>query len=53
MGILSLFRRKSLVRINVEDEKLQRIEEAAAADVAAIRRDDPIDPDAPAQQDEL
>lgn len=53
MGILSLFRRKSLVRTNVESEKLERIEDAAAADVAAIRQDDPVDPDSPAQQDDL
>ncbi len=55
MGILSWFRpRKSLVRTNVESEKLQRLEEAAAADVAAIEQDDKyFDPDSPGQQEGL
>jgi hypothetical protein len=54
MGILSWFRRKSLVRTNVESEKLQRVEDAAAADVAAIEQDDKyFDPDSPGQQDGL
>jgi hypothetical protein len=54
MGILSLFRRKSLVRTNVESEKLKRIEDAAAADVAAVEQDDKyFDPDSPGQQDDL
>jgi hypothetical protein len=44
----------SLVRVNEESPKLQRIEEAAAEDVARVREDDKyFDRDAPANQDEL
>ena len=53
MGIFSWFRRKSLVRINVESPKLKRIQKAAAADVAAVREDDKyFDPNSPGQQED-
>ena len=55
MGILSWIRpRKSLVRTNVESQKLERVEDAATADVATVEQDDKyFDPDSPGQQDEL
>ncbi len=64
MGILSWFRslrsqdipdeQPSLVRLRYEDPDLEETEEAAAADVAAVERDDKyFGRDAPANQDEL
>ncbi len=54
MRILWWRPRKSLVRTNVESEKLAEVEDAAAADVARVERDDKyFDPGSPGQQDEL
>ena len=45
---------RSLVEINEESPKLQRVEQAAAEDVARVREDDKyFDADSPANQDEL
>ena len=44
----------SLVKVNEESPKLQRVEQAAAEDVARVEEDDKyFDADAPANQDEL
>jgi hypothetical protein len=44
----------SLVEINEESPKLQRVEQAAAEDVARVQEDDKyFDKDSPANQDEL
>jgi hypothetical protein len=65
MGILSWFRslrspdvpeeeEHSLIRLRYEDPDFEPIEEAAAADVAAVEQDDKyFGRDAPANQDEL
>jgi hypothetical protein len=43
----------SLVKINEESPKLQRVEQAAAEDVARVQEDDKyFDADSPANQDE-
>ena len=45
---------RSLVHTNEESPKLQRVEEAAAEDVARVQEDDKyFDADSPANQDEL
>ena len=44
----------SLVKVNEESPKLQRVEQAAAEDVARVEEDDKyFDADAPANHDEL
>jgi len=64
MGILSWFRSlratdvedepRSLIRSRPEDPDLEEIQEAAAADVAAVEQDDKyFGPNSPANQDEL
>jgi hypothetical protein len=66
MGILSWFRsrrsaddtpedgRSSLIKYRYEDPDLEPIEQAAAADVAAVEEDDKFfGRDSPASQDEL
>jgi len=45
---------RSLVKINEESPKLQRVEQAAAEDVARVQEDDEyFGADSPADQDEL
>jgi hypothetical protein len=45
---------RSLVEINEESPKLQRVEQAAAEDVARVQEDEEyFDKDSPANQDEL
>jgi hypothetical protein len=45
---------RSLVKINEESPKLQRVEQAAAEDVARVQEDDKyFDADSPASRDEL
>ena len=45
---------RSLVEINEESPKLQRVEQAAAEDVARVQEDDEyFGADSPADQDEL
>jgi hypothetical protein len=64
MGILSWFRSlrstdipdepHSLIRSRPEDPDFEPVEEAAAADVAAVEQDDKyFGPNSPADQDEL
>ena len=46
--------RNSLIKYRYEDPDFEPIEEAAAADVAAVEEDDKFfGPDSPASQDEL
>jgi hypothetical protein len=64
MGIRSWFRSRrspdlpdepnNLIKLRYEDPRFETIQEAAAADVAAVEEDDKyFGPDSPANQDEL